>query len=90
MENMSIAEMSRDELVRLVAEKSDTLALDVLKQALDRIDMLDGKEKTEAETAIADINDDAFEDLPIDEQLKKLMKANQALIDEAKKSGIDI
>jgi len=45
MENMNIAEMSRDELVRLVAEKSDTLALDVLKQALDRIDMLDGKEK---------------------------------------------
>ena len=32
MENMNIAEMSRDELVRLVAEKSDTLDLDVLKQ----------------------------------------------------------
>ena len=90
MENMNIAEMSRDELVRLVAEKSDTLDLDVLKQALDRIDMLDGKEKTVAESAIADINDEAFDDLPLDEQLKKLMKANQALIDEAKKSGIDI
>ncbi len=90
MENLNIAEMSRDELVRLVAEKSDTLDLDVLKQALDRIDMLDGKEKTEAESTIADINDEAFDDLPIDEQLKKLMKANQALIDEAKKSGIDI
>ena len=38
MENMNIAEMSRDELVRLVAEKSDTLALDVLKQALDIMD----------------------------------------------------
>ena len=59
MENMIIAEMSRDELVRLVAEKSDTLDLDVLKQALDRIDMLDGKEKTVAESAIADINDEA-------------------------------
>ena len=61
MENMNIAEMSRDELVRLVAEKSDTLDLDVLKQALDRIDMLDGKEKTVAESAIADINDEAFD-----------------------------
>ena len=61
MENMIIAEMSRDELVRLVAEKSDTLDLDVLKQALDRIDMLDGKEKTVAESAIADINDEAFD-----------------------------
>ena len=40
--------------------------------------MLDGKEKTAAESAIADINDEAFDDLPIDEQLKKLMKANQA------------
>ena len=28
MENMNIAEMSRDELVRLVAEKTDTLDLD--------------------------------------------------------------
>ena len=90
MENMNIAEMSRDELVRLVAEKPDTLDLDVLKQALDRIDMLDGKEKTAAESAIADINDEAFDDLSIDEQMKKLMKANQALIDEAKKSGINI
>ena len=80
MENLNIAEMSRDELVRLVAEKTDTLDLDVLKQALDRIDMLDGKEKTEAESTIADINDEAFDDLPIDEQLKKLMKANQAFI----------
>ena len=78
MENMNIAEMSRDELVRLVAEKPDTLDLDVLKQALDRIDMLDGKEKTAAESAIADINDEAFDDLSIDEQMKKLMKANQA------------
>ena len=52
--------------------------MDVLKQALDRIDILDGKEKTAAESAIADINDEAFDDLPIDEQLKKLMKANQA------------
>ena len=87
---MNIAEMSHDELVRFVTEKSDTLDLDVLKQALDRIDMLDGKEKTVVESAIADINDEAFDGLPIDEQLKKLMKANQALIDEAKKSGIDI
>ena len=78
MENLNIAEMSRDELVRLVAEKPDTLDLDVLKQALDRIDMLDGKEKTAAESAIADINDEAFDDLSIDEQMKKLMKANQA------------
>ena len=67
-----------NELVRLVAEKPDTLDLDVLKQALDRIDMLDGKEKTAAESAIADINDEAFDDLSIDEQMKKLMKANQA------------
>ena len=78
MENMIIAEMSRDELIRLIAEKSGTLDLDVLKQALDRIDMLDGKENAAAESAIADINDEAFEDLPLDEQLKKLMKANQA------------
>ncbi len=53
MENIKIAEMSRDELVRLVAEKSDTLGLDALKQVLDRIDMLDGKEKTAAESAMA-------------------------------------
>ena len=37
MENLNIAEMSRDELVRLVAEKTNTLDLDVLKQALDRM-----------------------------------------------------
>ena len=90
MENLNITEMSREELVRLIAEKSDALDLDVLKQALDKIDMLDGKEKTAVESAIADINDESFDGLPIDEQLKKLMKANQALIDEAKKSGIDI
>ncbi len=52
MENMNIAKMSRDELVRLLVEKSGTLDLDDLKQALDRIDMLDGKEKTAAESAM--------------------------------------
>ena len=52
MENLNITEMSREELVRLIAEKSDALDLDVLKQALDKIDMLGSKEKT-AESAIA-------------------------------------
>ena len=40
---MNIAEMSRDELVRLVAEKPDTLDLDVLKQALDMRSCARGK-----------------------------------------------
>ena len=70
MENMNIAEMSRDELVRLVAEKTNTLDLDVLKQALDRIDILDDKENTAADVAIADINDESFDDLPAEEQLE--------------------
>ena len=34
IENMNIAEMSHEELVRLIAEKSDMLELDVLKAAL--------------------------------------------------------
>ena len=44
MENMNIAEMSRDELIRLIAE--DTLDRDVFIQASDRLDMLVGKGKT--------------------------------------------
>ena len=44
MENMNIAEMSLDELIRLIAD--DTLKGDDLVQALDRIDMLGDKEKT--------------------------------------------
>lgn len=87
---MDIMEMSRAELVRLVTENKDTLDIEVLKQALDRIDAMDGVNKTEVESVIADINDEAFEALPVGKQLEKLMKASQALIDEAKKSGINI
>lgn len=87
---MDIMEMSRAELVRIVTENKDTLDIEVLKQALDRIDAMDGVDKTEVESAIADINDEAFEALPVGKQLEKLMKASQALIDEVKKSGINV
>lgn len=89
-ENMNIAEMSREELVRLIAEKSDMLELNVLKAALDRIDILDGKVKTVTKSEIEAINDEAFDDLPLEEQWKKLMKASQSLSEEAKKYGLDI
>lgn len=68
MENLKISEMSRDELTQFIVDKKDTLDLDVLKQALDRIDMLDGKKKTVVDSAVAEINDEAFDDLPLDEQ----------------------
>ena len=90
MENLTITEMSRDELIQLITEKKETLDLGVLKQALDRIDMLDGKEKTVTESAIAAINDESFDSLTMEEQLNKLMKAAQVLSDEAKNCGIDI
>lgn len=68
MENLKISEMSRDELTQFIVDKKDTLDLDVLKQALDRIDMLDGRKKTVVDSAVAEINDEAFDDLPLDEQ----------------------
>lgn len=88
MENMNIAKMSREELVRLIVEKSELLKLDVLKTALDRIDILDGKVETATESEIEAINDEAFDDLPLGEQLKKLMKASQSLSEEAKKTAL--
>ena len=68
-----------NELVRLVAEKPDTLDLDVLKQALDRIDMLEEKKKTAAESAIADINDD------IQKATDKFIKKVEEAVDEKSK-----
>ena len=90
MKKLNIAGMSRDELIQVVVDQKDTLDIDILKQALDRIDALDCKEKTAAESAIETINNEAFDDLPLEEQLKKLMRAAQSLSDDAKKYGIDI
>lgn len=89
-ETMNITEMSRDDLIRFIADRKDTLDVDTLKLALDRIDALENTEKSEADQAIAAINDESFEGLPVDEQLQKLMKAAQLLNDEAKKNGIDL
>ena len=85
-----ISEMSRDELIRLIVNDPDNIDIEVLKQALDRIDALDGIEKTEADILIEAINDDSFDALPLEKQLEKLMQATQALIDQAKKSGREL
>ena len=52
--------------------------------------ILDGKVKTVTESEIEAVNDEAFDDLPLEKQLKKLMKASQSLSEEAKKYGLDI
>lgn len=49
METMNITEMSRDELIQLIADRQDTLDVDILKQALDRIDTLENAKKSEAD-----------------------------------------
>lgn len=90
MSMKKISEMSRDELIQLVVNDPENTDIEVLKQALDRIDAIDGVEKTEADTLIEAINDDSFDALPLDKQLEKLMQATQALIDQAKKSGTEI
>ena len=90
MGELNLAKMSREELIQLIVENRDTLDTDVLKQALDRIDILAGKENTETEIAIAEINNEAFDDLPAEEQLGKLMKAAQLLSREATKYGVGI
>lgn len=87
---IDISEMSREELVQLVIDSRENLELDVLKQALDRIDEIDGVKKSESDTLIDEINEDAFDSLPIEKQLEKLIQASQALVDEAKKYGIDL
>ena len=86
----SVSDMNRGELVQLVKDCQENLDLDILKQALDRIDEIDGVQKSESDKLIDEINDDAFEMLPIEKQLEKLIHASQALIDEAKESGIDL
>ena len=90
METMNITEMSRDELIQFIADRKDTLDVDILKQALDRIDTLKNAKKSEVDQAIAAINDESFDGLPMEEQLQKLMKAAQLLNDEAKKNGIEL
>ncbi len=90
METMNITEMSRDELIQFIADRQDTLDVDILKQALDRIDTLENAKKSEADQAIAAINDESFDDLPMEEQLQKLIKAAQLLNDEAKKNSIEL
>ena len=90
METMNITEMSRDELIQFISDRKDTLDVDILKQALDRIDTLEKAKKSEADRAIAAINDESFEGLPMEEQLQKLMKAAQLLNDEAKENGIEL
>jgi ribosomal 50S subunit-associated protein YjgA (DUF615 family) len=87
---MNITEMSRDELIQFIADRQDTLDVDILKQALDRIDTLENAKKSEADQAIAAINDESFDDLPMEEQLQKLIKAAQLLNDEAKKNSIEL
>ena len=90
METMNITEMSRDELIQFISDRKDTLDVDILKQALDRIDTLEKAKKSEADRAIAAINDESFEGLPMEAQLQKLMKAAQLLNDEAKENGIEL
>lgn len=90
MKMKRISEMSRDELIQLIVNDPEKTDIAVLKQALDRIDSLDGAEKTEADTLIEAINDDSFDALPLDKQLEKLIQATQALIEQAKKSGTEI
>ena len=79
-----ISEMSRDELIQPIVNDPENTDIEVLKHALDRIDALDGAKKTEADTLIEAINDNSFDDLPLDKQLEKLTQATQALIDQAK------
>lgn len=90
MKMKRISEMSRDELIQLIVNDPEKTDIAVLKQALDRIDALDGAEKTEADTLIEAINDDSFDELPLDKQLEKLIQATQALIEQAKKYGTEI
>lgn len=90
MSMKKISEMSRDELVQLVLNSPESVGIEVLKQALDRIDELDGVEKTEADALIETINDDSFDALPLEKQLEKLMHATQALIDQVKESGTEL
>lgn len=90
MSMKKISEMSRDELVQLVLNSPESVGIEVLKQALDRIDELDGVEKTEADALIETINDDSFDALPLEKQLEQLMQATQALIDQVKESGTEL
>ena len=52
MKNLNIAEMSRDDLIRLIADQKDTLNIEILKKALDTIDTLEGKGKTTADSVM--------------------------------------
>lgn len=90
MSMKKISEMSRDELVQLVLNSPESVGIEVLKQALDRIDELDRVEKTEADALIETINDDSFDALPLEKQMEKLMQATQALIDQVKESGTEL
>ena len=91
MKNMKdVSEMDREELIQLIGSNPEELDLAVLKQALDRIDEIDGVDKTEADNLIDAINEDSFDELPLEKQLEKLMQASQALIEEARNSKIDL
>lgn len=85
-----VSEMDREELIQLIGSNPEELDLAVLKQALDRIDEIDGVDKTEADNLIDAINEDSFDELPLEKQLEKLMQASQALIEEARNSKIDL
>jgi hypothetical protein len=77
--------MGREEVVRLITEGITDMEL--LKYALDRVDELDG---VKVDSPIAAINDEGFDDLPMEEQLRKLMEAAKAVADEAKEAGVDL
>lgn len=59
------------------------LTFEEVRKALDRIAEIDGVSKTHS--AIDAINEEAFDSLPLEDQLKSLMKANQELVHEIKK-----
>jgi len=83
-----IKAMSRDELVKFVTDAMEAGSLDdmeIIRMAMDRIDEIDGVPKSECDKKMDEINDESFDDLPVEDQLEKLMEASNALIEEAKK-----
>lgn len=87
---MNTTEISRDDMIRFIADRKETLDVDTLRQVHDRTDVLEDTEKSEADQAIVAIKDESIKGLPMGEQLQKLMKAAKLLNDEAKKNGIDL
>ena len=88
-----IKSMSRDELAKFVIDTMESGSLDdmdIVKLAFDRIDELDGVPKSETDKKLDAINEESFDDLPLTDQLEKLIEASKALAEEAKKYNIDI